>query len=98
MKTISTVIKATVLAAVLLSAPAAFASDKVDPAVQEQVTTKLKAEGYDVRKVTMEGGKIEVYAVKDGKTMELQLDSKFNVVKSGGENSEGSESSEGTEG
>ncbi len=41
---------------------------------------------------------IYVLRVKDGKTMELQLDSKFNVVKSGGENSEGSEGSEGTEG
>jgi hypothetical protein len=89
MKTFNTVIKAASLAAILLAAPAAFASEWVDPALKEKVAAKLKAEGYDVRKVQMEDGKVEVYAVKDGKAMEIYLDDKLNVVKMGGEDSEG---------
>jgi hypothetical protein len=98
MKTLSTFVKAAALAAVLFAAPAAFASEKVDTALKDKVTAHLTAQGYDVRKITMEDGKLEVYAVKDGKTMELLLDDKFNIIKTGGEDSEDSEGSEGSEG
>ena len=46
----------------------AFASEGIDPALQAKVTAQLTAQGYDVRKVQMEDGMIEVYVVKDGKT------------------------------
>ena len=70
------------LAATLLAAPAAFASDAIDSALKNKVTAEMAAKGYDVRKVQMEDGMIEVYAVKDGKTYELYLDDKLQVVKS----------------
>ncbi|SEM88547.1 Peptidase propeptide and YPEB domain-containing protein [Gemmobacter aquatilis] len=65
-----------------LAAPAAFAEgEAIDAAMQEKVTTELTAQGYDVRKVGMEDGMIEVYAVKDGKTYELYLDEALKIVK-----------------
>lgn len=94
MKTFSTLVKAAALAALFTAAPA-FASETINPALKDKITAKLTAEGYDVRKVQMEDGGYEVYAVKDGKTMELYLDDKLNVVKTGGEDSEESEGSEG---
>jgi coenzyme F420-reducing hydrogenase beta subunit len=94
MKTLSTFLKATALAALLMAGPA-FASETINPALKDKITAKLTAEGYDVRKVQMEDGKFEVYAVKDGKTMELYLDDRLNVMKTGGEDSEDAEGSEG---
>jgi hypothetical protein len=38
-----------------------------------------------VRKVQMEDGMIEVYAVKGGKTSEIYLNDKLEVVKNNGE-------------
>jgi hypothetical protein len=72
---------ATALASLLLATPQAMASNKIDPALKEKVTAQMTAEGYDVRKVKMENGLIEVYAVKDGKTLEVYLDDKLQVVK-----------------
>lgn len=66
----------------VLAAPAAFAEgETIDAATQDKVTTELTAQGYDVRKVGMEDGMIEVYAVKDGKTYELYLDEALKIVK-----------------
>ncbi len=39
----------------------------------EQVRSNLTTMGYDVRKVEMEDGKIEVYFVKDGKMGEAYV-------------------------
>jgi hypothetical protein len=63
----------------------AFASEGIDPALQAKVTAQLTAQGYDVRKVQMEDGMIEVYAVKGGKTSEIYLNEKLEVVKNNGE-------------
>ena len=63
----------------------AFASEGIDPALQAKVTAQLTAQGYDVRKVQMEDGMIEVYAVKDGKTSEIYLNDKLELVKNNGE-------------
>lgn len=55
---------------------AAFASSdsqRLDDAKRAEITTKLTAEGYDVRKIEMEDGEIEVYALKDGKKLEIYL-------------------------
>jgi hypothetical protein len=49
--------------------------------MQAAVTEKLTAEGYDVRAVQMEDGMIEVYAIKDGKKLELYLNDAFEIVK-----------------
>jgi Peptidase propeptide and YPEB domain len=79
---LSHILASVALAATLLAAPQAFASDKIDAALKDKVTIEMKAKGYDVRKVQMEDGMIEVYAVKDGKTYELYLDDNLQVVKS----------------
>jgi hypothetical protein len=94
MKTYPTLLKTAALAAVLLAAPAAFASEKVEPAFKERITAHLAAQGYDVRKVKMEDGRIEIYAVKDGQAMEFYLDGQLNIVKGKDEDSEDSEDSE----
>lgn len=74
-------IAAAALSAAALAAPAR-ADDEVDAATQERVTAQMTAEGYEVRKIEMEDGMIEVYAVKDGHAYELYLDSDLKVVKS----------------
>lgn len=79
---LSHILASAALAATLLAAPQAYASDNIDAALKDKVTAEMTAKGYDVRKVQMEDGMIEVYAVKDGKTYELYLDDKLQVVKS----------------
>ena len=62
-------------------AGAAFADgDAADPAIVAKATEVVTAAGYEVRKVEMEDGMIEVYAVKDGKTWELLLDGEMKIV------------------
>ncbi len=54
--------------------------DAVDAATAEKATAAMTALGYEVRKVESEDGKIEVYAVKDGKTVTLILDEAMNIT------------------
>ncbi|MBY6089460.1 PepSY domain-containing protein [Pseudooceanicola sp. 502str34] len=69
------------LALCLVTASAAFASGMPDDATKAQITEKLTAEGYEVRRIDMEDGMIEVYALKDGKKLELYLDEALNIAK-----------------
>lgn len=70
------------LTAALLSGTAALASDPaIDPAVSQQITAQLTADGYEVRKVDMEDGMYEAYAMKDGKRYEIYFDKDLNIVK-----------------
>jgi len=84
MKTPAGIMSALLVGAALLASPAAFASDDVDPAVKAKLTKQLKAEGYDVRKLQMEDGLIEAYAVKGNEKFELYFDSNLKLVKKGG--------------
>lgn len=59
----------------------ALAAGKVDPTLQEKLTGQLVKDGYEVRKVQMEDGMIEAYAVKDGKTYEMYFDKDLKEVK-----------------
>lgn len=83
---LQTTLFAAAFATIAATATLAFASDDIDPALQAKVTAQLTAQGYDVRKVQMEDGMIEVYAVKDGKTSEIYLNDKLEIVKNNGEN------------
>ncbi len=65
----------------LLAAPMAMAADSIDAALKDKVTKQMTADGYEVRKIQMEDGMIEVYAVKDGKTLEVYLDKDLKIVK-----------------
>ncbi|MCA0996445.1 MULTISPECIES: PepSY domain-containing protein [Roseobacteraceae] len=68
--------------AALLTASAAVASPEIPEQTQAQVREKLTAEGYDVRRIDSEDGLIEVYALKDGKKLELYLDESLKIVRS----------------
>lgn len=70
-KTLATLI----LTAALLAAPMARAESEGTPdaARTEQITAALVALGYDVRRLALEDGMIEAYAVKDGQTCEVYL-------------------------
>ncbi|SDG25053.1 PepSY domain-containing protein [Alloyangia pacifica] len=70
------------LVAALLTSGAAFASPAIPEQTQAQVREKLTAEGYEVRRIDSEDGMIEVYAMKDGKKVELYLDDSLKIVRS----------------
>jgi hypothetical protein len=53
---------------------------KPTAAVVEQITSSLKAEGYDVRKVKTEDGLYEAYALKDGERFEIYFDKDLKMV------------------
>ncbi|GHC46707.1 PepSY domain-containing protein [Neogemmobacter tilapiae] len=70
-----------VLGLSMMSVGAALADgDEADAATVAKATEVVTAEGYEVRKVEMEDGLIEVYAVKDGKMWELKLDAEYKVT------------------
>jgi hypothetical protein len=59
-----------------LAAPAFAADVAVGQSVgteEAAIRAALTAEGYDVRKFDSEDGEIEVYAVKDGKRLEIYV-------------------------
>lgn len=58
----------------------AHAGDTVDAATKDKLTAQLVAEGYEVRKIEMEDGKIEAYALKDGKKYELYFDADLKLI------------------
>ena len=60
----------------------AHADEAVDPATKDKLAAQLVAEGYDVRKIEMEDGQIEAYALKDGKKYELYFDADLVLIKS----------------
>lgn len=69
-------------AALLFGATASFASEQNVPAdVKEKITMQLTEQGYEVRKVEMENGMYEAYAIKDGKRYEIYLNSSLEVTR-----------------
>lgn len=79
LKTFST---AALALTVALSAAAAFAADvpPLTDAKRTEITDAMVAKGYVVRSVKTEDGLYEVYAMKDGKKMEIYLDESLKVV------------------
>lgn len=78
-KTLTGLIAGTVLAAALaLPVSFAAASSELDGATlgksADEVKSSLNAQGYEVRKIENEDGKIEAYALKDGKKFEIYVD------------------------
>lgn len=80
-------------AALIASAGAALASSGhgVDAQTRAALTERFTAQGYDVRKIEMEDGEIEIYALKDGKRYEMKLDDQMNVIKGGDTDEDGDE-------
>lgn len=50
-------------------------------ATRDAVRAKLVAEGYEVRNIKWDDGRIEVYATRNGTRYELYLDRALNVVR-----------------
>ncbi|MCB1394718.1 MAG: PepSY domain-containing protein [Rhodobacter sp.] len=77
---------ATLASLIAVSATAALASDDeaVSTEVQQEITTLLTDQGYDVRRVGMEDGLYEAYAIKDGHTYEIYLNAAFEIVRTNG--------------
>lgn len=71
------------LIATLPAANAAWASsyETLNEERRAEITQKMTADGYEVRKIDVEDGMIEVYALRDGQRFELYLDDEFNIVK-----------------
>ncbi|MEC3861120.1 PepSY domain-containing protein [Mesobacterium sp. TK19101] len=68
--------------ALALTATSALASGHgMDKAREDQIRTTLTTQGYEVRKIDMEDGMIEVYALKDGARIELYLDNDLKIVR-----------------
>ena len=55
------------------------------PEIRAQIIEKMTGEGYEVRKVKTEDGYFEVYALKDGKKLEIYLDADLNPVMTKGD-------------
>lgn len=49
--------------------------------IRAEITTKLRADGYEVRKIEREDGMIEVYATKGEQRFEIYLDKDLNVTR-----------------
>ena len=47
---------------------------------EAKIRTTLTEQGYEVRKIQVEDGNYEAYALKDGKKYEIYMDDKFQVV------------------
>jgi hypothetical protein len=72
-----------VCASVMTGISSAYAAEEGSAATAEMTTkieTMLKEQGYDVRKVQMEDGKYEAYALKDGKKFEIYLDADLKIT------------------
>ncbi len=72
------------LALALALPVSAFASSDdslLTPERKAEITEKLTAEGYEVRKIDVEDGMIEAYVLKDGQRLEIYLDAALNIVR-----------------
>ena len=65
-----------------LKSPSMTKNSSHKAATQAKVTEQLNAQGYEVRRIDSEDGMIEVYAMKDGKKVELYLNEALEIVKS----------------
>lgn len=76
-----TLITALIAAATGATALQASNYGMISNEIRAQITDKLTAQGYDVRKIDAEDGMIEVYALKDGQRLELYLDTDLNIAR-----------------
>ncbi|QGX98692.1 PepSY domain-containing protein [Roseovarius faecimaris] len=53
----------------------------LDTATSEKITAMLTAQGYEIRKIEIEDGMYEAYALKDGNRYEIYLNAELDVVK-----------------
>ena len=68
--------------AALASGDDTYGYARLSPEIKEQIRTTLTEQGYEVRKIKMEDGYFEAYALKDGARLEIYLDKDLNIVRS----------------
>ncbi len=54
---------------------------RLTPETKAQIRTQLTEQGYDVRKIKMDDGYYEAYALKDGARYEIYLDKDLKIIK-----------------
>ena len=64
-----------------LALPALASDDALPEATKAKIRATLTEQGYDVRKIDMEDGMYEAYAIKDGKKLEIYLDADMKVIR-----------------
>ena len=67
----------------LLAAPV-FAEEGsllLDEGIKARITEQLTAQGYEVRKIQIEDGEYEAYAMKDGQKYEVFMDKDLNILR-----------------
>ncbi len=68
--------------ALALGASAATASGGAVPAdIKDKITEQLTQDGYEVRKIEMEDGAYEAYALKDGKRYEIYFNADLEITR-----------------
>ncbi|CUH68577.1 hypothetical protein TG4357_03676 [Thalassovita gelatinovora] len=55
------------------------------PEIRARIVEKLTNEGFEVRKIKVEDGSYEAYALKDGKKLEIYLDGALQVMTTKGD-------------
>jgi hypothetical protein len=68
------------IAALALSATAAFAEVELTPEVKAKIEETLKAQGYEVKKIKIEDGMYEAYVKKGEEKAEIYLNDKLEIV------------------
>lgn len=79
MKKLTLIAVSTAIAAT--AALPALAESSVAAGTAKTLKTQLTKQGYEVRRMEMDKGLIEVYALKNGKRMELFFDKSLKQVK-----------------
>ncbi|MCV2875335.1 PepSY domain-containing protein [Rhodobacteraceae bacterium XHP0102] len=77
----STFVAALALATALPLAAQASGYERLTEEQRANITAAMTEQGYETRKIEMEDGMIEVYAVKDGERFELYLDNNFEIIR-----------------
>ena len=73
---------AQILAFALVLPVAALASDaKPSAETEAQIRATLTEQGYEVRKIEVEDGMYEAYALKDGKKLEIYMNDKLEIIR-----------------
>lgn len=62
-------------------AHATESSVSLDTVTSDKIKTMLTADGYEIRKIEVEDGMYEAYALKDGNRYEIYLNADLEIVK-----------------
>ncbi len=69
--------------ALSLALPVAALASEAKPSAEmdAKIRTTLTEQGYEVRKIEVEDGLFEAYALKDGKKLEIYMNDKLEIIR-----------------